>query len=272
MKKIIVLTMICALVFSMTAWGAAPETSPDNKEAAVEEAVAEDAEALSMDSADISPLGAIMFYAILEAAMDVDLEEKAAAGDDGFSEDGTVFSLLEDVLTEITEGTGEDGTEDEDTLSQLVYGLSTLGEEDEMSEEELDDLLGLMLLAIGAEEEETESEAVDLSSYSVIGYDIAAYVIAAVEANEVIAEAVEATDSTLFEILESFIDADANNADADALNARLADLEAELEKVADYIDTTEGPKHAALDLLGIVDTIADESIAYYYGHTYADAE
>ena len=203
MKRILVLALIGIMVFSMTAWGAEAETTE-----------ADSGMVLPMASVDISPMGLIMFDAIIEAAMGVDLEAKAAAAIDGFSEDGTVFSLLEDVLTEISEKIGEDGMEDEEALSQLIYGLSSLGEEDEISEAELDDLLGLMLLAIEAENVEIDPEDVDLSSYSVIGYDITVLLIEAVKDNKVIAEAVEATDSSLFEILDSFIDDDVENADA----------------------------------------------------------
>ena len=239
----------------------------------VEDADAADDGEDQADDTSVDPerfqAGAIIFDAILEAAMDVDLEGKQSVGTE-FPEDGHVLSLLEDVMTEISEIRSEEDLGDEETLSQALYGLTSLGEDDEISEEELDDLLGLMLLAGETKSAEMESEEVDIPSYFMVVGDFADFVVKTVEDNEVIAEAVGATDSSLFEILESFTDE--NKETVDDRDALFEELEVELEKVTDHINTMEGPKQAALDLLDLVHTIADELHAFYYGHTHEIAE
>ena len=258
-KKIIVLTMLCALVFSLTAWGAASETSSEN-----EQDTAAFTESAGTEQIETHALSTAIISAIIEAVENVDMEAKEAVIGDEFSEDGTVFSLLEDVLTDINDKRGEAEKEVSESLTQSLGILASLGEDEEMTEEDLDTLLGLMLLDLIAEEEESDEDAL-LTDLAAAEFFIN-LILDTAESNEVIAEAVEATDSSLFEILEQTLAALEKYADEDGTMYVVSEtednyfdeFEAELNKVGDYINTMEDPKQSAFDLLVLIRVIADE--------------
>lgn len=250
----------------------------------VEEIDAADAETTEGEAVeelvDLHELIDLMLNEIVETAINVDLEAKEAVTGDEFSEEGTVFTLLEDVLNEIFSGRSDLGLEDSESLTEGIADLEALGEEDTLSEEELDDLLGLILLSIIAEAEENESEESSNPEDLIKANTFAIFVYETAKANEVIAEAVEATDSSLFEILDNnanelkpYVNEDGTmNVVTDISEESFEAFEEELAKVEEYINGMEGPKQAALDLLDLVHSIQDDIHNTVHGHTHEEVE
>ena len=89
--------------------------SADGESADAESADAESADAETIEGEadaelfDLHELIDLMLNEIVETAINVDLEAKEAVTGDEFSEEGTVFTLLEDVLNEIFSGRSDLG-------------------------------------------------------------------------------------------------------------------------------------------------------------------
>ena len=243
------------------------ETTESNATEDVE-SVAESTESTTAeetDEVDFRALVEKMVAEIEKAAAEVDLEKKEETLGKDFSEDGTVFSILENIVKDIEEKKTAEGKDLGDDLTQVLDALANLGETDEA---ELD-----ALLEEGVVEEDAEAEAEEESTPDdgTIANLVAGFVFEAAKENEQIAEAVKATGSNLFEIL---MGDESEEAEADLLDLLaeepFEDFETELAKVTDYINEQEGPKQAALDLLNLVHTIVDDVHQALHEHTYRE--
>ena len=226
----------------------------------------ESAGAEETDEVDFRTLVETMVAEIEKAAAEVDLEKKEESLGKDFSEDGTVFSILENIMKDIEEKRTAEGKDLGDDVTQILDALANLGETDETA---LDALLEEGIDGTDSEEAADDAEE-DPMAESIIANLVAGFVFEAARENEQIAEAVEATGSNLFEILMG--DETEEEADADLLDLvaeePFEDFETELAKVTDYINEQEGPKQASLDLLNLVHEIVDDIHQSLHGHTH----
>ena len=226
----------------------------------------ESAAAEETDEVDFRALVETMVAEIEKAVAEVDLEKKEETLGKDFSEDGTVFSILENIMKDIEEKRTAEGKDLGDDVTQILDALANLGETDETA---LDALLEEGIDGTDSEEAADDAEE-DPMAESIIANLVAGFVFEAARENEQIAEAVEATGSNLFEILMG--DETKEEADADLLDLvaeePFEDFETELAKVTDYINEQEGPKQASLDLLNLVHEIVDEIHQSLHGHTH----
>ena len=226
----------------------------------------ESAAAEETDEVDFRALVETMVAEIEKAVDEVDLEKKEETLGKDFSEDGTVFSILENIMKDIEEKRTAEGKDLGDDVTQILDALANLGETDETA---LDALLEEGIDGTDSEEAADDAEE-DPMAESIIANLVAGFVFEAARENEQIAEAVEATGSNLFEILMG--DETEEEADADLLDLvaeePFEDFETELAKVTDYINEQEGPKQASLDLLNLVHEIVDEIHQSLHGHTH----
>ena len=217
----------------------------------------ESAAAEETDEVDFRALVETMVAEIEKAVAEVDLEKKEETLGKDFSEDGTVFSILENIMKDIEEKRTAEGKDLGDDVTQILDALANLGETDETA---LDALLEEGIDGTDSEEAADDAEEDPMAES----------IIATARENEQIAEAVEATGSNLFEILMG--DETEEEADADLLDLvaeePFEDFETELAKVTDYINEQEGPKQASLDLLNLVHEIVDEIHQSLHGHTH----
>ena len=226
----------------------------------------ESAAAEETDEVDFRALVETMVAEIEKAVAEVDLEKKEETLGKDFSEDGTVFSILENIVKDIEEKRTAEGKDLGDDVTQILDALANLGETDETA---LDALLEEGIDGTDSEEAADDAEE-DPMAESIIANLVAGFVFEAARENEQIAEAVEATGSNLFEILMG--DETEEEADADLLDLvaeePFEDFETELAKVTDYINEQEGPKQASLDLLNLVHEIVDDIHQSLHGHTH----
>lgn len=240
------------------------------------ESAAEEAES-DAEEVDFRELVKAYMTEIGEAVANVDLAEKIALTGDEFSEEGTVFTLFEDILTDIVERMNADGIETDNIIGQAIEAISSLGE---MEEAELDGTVEEALQSIlGSEEGETPEEgtgALDIE----ISNAIVTFVVETAKANKMIANAVKETGSKLFESLADIskqlqpVVNDDGTMDVmdDGSEEPFEKFEAELAKVTDYIRNQDGNKHAALDVLELLHNIVDEFHSTVHGHVHEDME
>jgi guanyl-specific ribonuclease Sa len=242
--------------------------------AATESTSAEEAE---NDSADFRALAETILTKIGEAVEAVDLEEKEEALGKEFSEDGTVFSIFENILSDIDERMSAEGKEDEGFLKEA---LDALGSIEEIDEKELDGILESVLLELISDEVEEDLEEESLPEDIDIANAAASFVFEAAKENELIAEAVEATGSELFDMLSTSSEKLEEAADDGVEMVNVEEIaeepfekfEEELAKVTDYINEQDGPKQAALDIVNLVHDVVDEIHFAVHGHTHEALE
>jgi hypothetical protein len=259
-KKSLAIMLVGSMLVSSAPAVMAAESEATSSVTSAVESVAENTESTATEEGDDVDFGALvdtMISEIEKAAAEVDLEKKEEVLGKEFSEDGTVFSIIENILNDIQERFTADGTEVGDALTQAIEAFSNLSEADEAK---LDILLE-DVFGTDSDEVEDESQDFDLE----IANAIADFVFEAAKENEQIAEAVEATGSKLFELLS---DSDEEEISIVELLSEepFEDFEEELAKVTDHINEQEGPKQAALDLLNLVHEIVDNIHSALHGH------
>ena len=249
------------------------ESVAEEAESVAEEAesVAEEAESAA-EEVDFRELVKAYMTEIGEAVANVDLAEKIALTGDEFSEEGTVFTLFEDILTDIVERLNADGVENDSIIDQALEAISSLGE---MDESELDGTVAEALQSILGNEE-GEGSGLDLD----ISNAIVTFVVETAKANKMVANAVKETGAKLFESLTDIskqiqpVVNDDGTMDVvdDGSEESFEKFEAELEKVMDYVRQQDGNKHAALDILELLHNIVDEFHYTVHGHAHEDME
>ena len=235
------------------------------------ESAAEEAES-DAEEVDFRELVKAYMTEIGEAVANVDLAEKIALTGDEFSEEGTVFTLFEDILTDIVERLNADGAENDSIIDQALEAISSLGE---MDESELDGTVAEALQSILGNEE-GEGTGLDLD----ISNTIVTFVVETAKANKMVANAVKETGAKLFESLTDIskqiqpVVNDDGTMDVidDGSEEPFEKFEAELEKVMDYVRQQDGNKHAALDILELLHNIVDEFHYTVHGHAHEDME
>ena len=267
-KKSLAIMLVGSMLVSAAPIMAA-ESEATSSVTSVAESVAESTEsgaAEETEEVDFRALVEKMMAEIEKAVAEVDLKKKEETLGKDFSEDGTVFAILENIVKDIEEKRTAEGKDLGDDLTQILGVLANLGETDEA---ELDALLEEGIVKVDSEEAADDAEE-DSEAEGIIANLVAGFVFEAAKENEQIAEAVEATDSNLFEILLG--DESEEEEDADLLDLiaeePFEDFETELTKVTDYINEQEGPKQAALDLLDLVHVIVDEVHQALHGHAH----
>lgn len=243
------------------------------------ESIASVAEDVSDNLVDFYYLVEAIVTAVEEEAAKVDLAKMEEALGTEFSEDGTVFTILEAILNDVDSRIKESGMDEEESLNQALEALASLGEV-EVDEEELDAMINDAILGIIAGAVDRKLDEHTKPNDAEIANTVASFVFDALEENELVVEAVEATDSSLFEMLENSSKELEAYVNEDGTMEVLEDIpeepfenfEAEVEKVMDYINEQEGPKQAALDLLELVDKVVDEIHLSLHGHTYEELE
>ena len=268
-KKSLAIMLVGSMLVSAAPIMAA-ESEATSSVTSVAESVAESTEsgaAEETEEVDFRALVEKMIAEIEKAVAEVDLKKKEETLGKDFSEDGTVFAILENIVKDIEEKRTAEGKDTGDNLTQVLEALTNLGETDEA---ELDALLEEGIVETDSEEAADDAEEEDPMAESIIANLVAGFVFEAAKENEQIAEAVEATGSNLFEILMG--DETEEEADADLLDLvaeePFEDFETELAKVTDYINEQEGPKQASLDLLNLVHEIVDDIHQSLHGHTH----
>ena len=260
-KKSLAIMLVGTMLFSSASAVMAAESEATSSVTSAVESVAETESQTteSTDDVDFRALVEKMMTEIEKAAAEVDLGKKEEVLGKEFSEDGTVFSIIENILNDIQEKRTAEGKDLGDVVTEALEAFANLDETDEAT---LDALLEEGIFGAGPEESEAEEESGE--DVGVVAGLIAGFVFEAAKDNEQIAEAVEATDSKLFEML-STEDEDVSIIDLIS-EEPFEEFEAELTKVTDYINEQEGPKQAALDLLNLVHEIVDEIHVAVHGH------
>ena len=260
-KKSLAIMLVGTMLFSSASAVMAAESEATSSVTSAVESVAETESQTteSTDDVDFRALVEKMSTEIEKAAAEVDLGKKEEVLGKEFSEDGTVFSIIENILNDIQEKRTAEGKDLGDVVTEALEAFANLDETDEAT---LDALFEEGIFGAGPEESEAEEESGE--DAGVVAGLIAGFVFEAAKDNEQIAEAVEATDSKLFEIL-STEDEDVSIIDLIS-EEPFEEFEAELTKVTDYINEQEGPKQSALDLLNLVHEIVDEIHVAVHGH------
>lgn len=212
------------------------------------------------------------------AVIRVDMSDpkgKTNAGPDAFK--GTVFAVLETVLTEISEVLAAEEKAEAEDVKKVVDLLSSVKTAENVDETELEVMSSMAVLAImnGAKERAEKEEKDPASKVSVVNSLVKA-VFEAAQENEVLADAVKATDSRLFDMLlqtNSRIREYVENAGSvDTVNAEVngepyANFEAEVQKVEEYLKGLEGPKQSALDMLNLLHAVMEDIYMAIDGHS-----
>ena len=272
-KKLVAALLAGSMVLSSSAIVMAGE--PETESGADSVTASTESEAQDADRVDFRGLVETMISEIEEAVTKVDLKEKAALLGDKFSEDGTVFAVAEDVLSDIVKSVKESGGEVDASVEEALEALTSIEDTDESK---LDELINVVLLGLISDKLDDELEEGSKPADVDIAIAIADFVFENVKENEEIAEAVEKTGSALFDMLDN----SSEELDAFLVDDQTADgaievpewpferFEEELAKVTDYINEQDGPKQAALDLLDLVHKIVDEIHYCVHGHTSED--
>ena len=282
-KKVLAILLTASMVMSAPMAVMAGEADSTASGQEVESAAAAEDDAQTTESAaeetesaaeevDFRELVKAYMTEIGEAVANVDLAEKIALTGDEFSEEGTVFTLFEDILTDIVERLNADGAENDSIIDQALEAISSLGE---MDESELDGTVAEALQSILGNEE-GEGTGLDLD----ISNAIVTFVVETAKANKMVANAVKETGAKLFESLTDIskqiqpVVNDDGTMDVvdDGSEESFEKFEAELEKVMDYIRQQDGNKHAALDILELLHNIVDEFHYTVHGHAHEDME
>ena len=262
-KKSLAIMLVGTMLFSSASAVMAAESEATSSVTSAVESVAE-TESQTTESTDDVDFGALvdtMISEIEKAAAEVDLGKKEEVLGKEFSEDGTVFSIIENILNDIQEKRTAEGKDLGDVMTEALEAFANLDETDEAT---LDALFEEGIIGTGSDEAENDTEEESELNDGVIAGLVAGFVFEAAKENEQIAEAVEATDSKLFEML-STEDEDVSIIDLIS-EEPFEEFEAELTKVTDYINEQEGPKQSALDLLNLVHEIVDEIHVAVHGH------
>ena len=268
MKKLIALFLCLCLLSGLVPVMAETATEAPTAEAPTAEAPTE------TEKVDMNNLIDKLLNDVVNAAVRVDVEEANKAGATPESSKGNVFTVLNKVLSDIAEAMAKEGKQNEglNKLLSIVNDPETLKSADE---KELEILSSLALLAILANEEEkaaTWTEEDDAKAIT-IASGLLKTVYEACKENE----AVKATDSKLFEMLEEnnrqikeyvekngYLEVIHLEADEKAYE----EFEAEIKKLEDYLNGIEGKKQSALDLLSLLHAVLDDIHEAIDGHTH----
>ena len=215
------------------------------------------------------------------AVVRVDLEDMRANSTVTPGANGSVFTVLKAVLTDAAEALAKQGKENED-LNKLLALINDPEKAKTTEEKEFELLSALAILGLKAEVEDAAAEvAVDTTVTMAVANNLLKTVVEACKANEALAAAVKATDSRLFEMLEEnnkhikeYVE---KNGVLDVVMVEVdeksyEEFEAEIKKLEDYLNGTEGQKQSALDLLNLLHAVMDDVHEAIDGHAHDAAK
>jgi len=217
---------------------------------------------------------------IVTAVISVDMTEAQAKAKDADSYKGSVFGAMEKVFAKIIEVMEQDGKEESKDMKKVMELLSAAKEQGNVDEDEFDLVSAMMLVAITASvTDRTQAEDVDIAEKLTIVGKMVQAVYESAQENEVLTDAVKATDSKLFEMfakantfvmkyLEQAGNAPAENPEVD--EKAFERFEDEALKLEEYIKSREGRKQSALDILNLLHDVIDEIHKAIDGHSHID--
>ena len=265
MKKLIALLLTLCMMAGVlpalaeTTPAAAPETAP----------------------LDLGKLSDKILETIINSVINVSLADaQANPSEDPDAYKGTVFAAMEKVLTRIMEVMVKDESEEAEDLKKVVELLAAAREGGEVDEQELDTVSALVLAAIlAAAQEKAQTGEVDVAMKVSVVNDMVMTVFETAQENALLAEAVKATESRLFSMLQmtnsrimDYVEktGEVNTVYADVDEAPFERFEAEVRKVEEYINGTNVRKQGALDILNLLHAVMDEIHTAIDGHSHAD--
>ena len=279
MKKLIALILsLCMLMSVLSAMAEtaaeAPAAEPTTETAA--EAPAE------TEKVDMNRLINLILADIHNAVVRVDLEDmRANSTATADSSNGSVFTVMKTVLTEVAEALAKEGKENED-LNKLLALINDPETAKNTEEKEFQILSALAVLGLKAEAEDAAAEvAADTAMTITVTNNLLKTILEACKANEALTAAIKATDSKLFEMLEEnnkqikeYVE---KNGALDVVTIEVDEtsyenFEAEIAKLEDYLKGTEGQKQSALDLLTLLHAVMDDIHEAIDGHAHDAAK
>lgn len=223
-----------------------------------------------------------LLFDIQSAVVRVDMEDlKARSTATPGASDGNVFAVLKKVLTDAAEAMDKEGKkiEDMDKLLAYIEDPEITKNADEKEYELLSSLAILAMIENAKEDTAAQEAAEDLMTVA-IANNILKRVFAACKENEALNAAVKATGSKLFEMLDksnTYIKehmekvGEVEVVTIEVNEKPYEDFEAEIKKLEDYLNASEGQKQSALDLLSLLHTVIDDVHEAIDGHSHEQA-
>ena len=223
-----------------------------------------------------------LLFDIQSAVVRVDMEDlKARSTATPGASDGNVFAVLKKVLTDAAEAMDKEGKkiEDMDKLLAYIEDPEITKNADEKEYELLSSLAILAMIENAKEDAAAQEAAEDLMTVA-IANNILKRVFAACKENEALNAAVKATGSKLFEMLDksnTYIKEHVEKVgEVEVVTIEVdekpyEDFEAEIKKLEDYLNASEGQKQSALDLLSLLHTVIDDVHEAIDGHSHGEA-
>ncbi len=200
-----------------------------------------------------------LLFDIQSAVVRVDMEDlKARSTATPGASDGNVFAVLKKVLTDAAEAMDKEGKkiEDMDKLLAYIEDPEITKNADEKEYELLSSLAILAMIENAKEDAAAQEAAEDLMTVA-IANNILKRVFAACKENEALNAAIKATE---VEVVTIEVD-----------EKPYEDFEAEIKKLEDYLNASEGQKQSALDLLSLLHTVIDDVHEAIDGHSHEQA-
>ncbi len=223
-----------------------------------------------------------LLFDIQSAVVRVDMEDlKARSTATPGASDGNVFAVLKKVLTDAAEAMDKEGKkiEDMDKLLAYIEDPEITKNADEKEYELLSSLAILAMIENAKEDAAAQEAAEDLMTVA-IANNILKRIFAACKENEALNAAVKATGSKLFEMLDksnTYIKEHVEKVgEVEVVTIEVdekpyEDFEAEIKKLEDYLNASEGQKQSALDLLSLLHTVIDDVHEAIDGHSHEQA-
>ena len=223
-----------------------------------------------------------LLFDIQSAVVRVDMEDlKARSTATPGASDGNVFAVLKKVLTDAAEAMDKEGKkiEDMDKLLAYIEDPEITKNADEKEYELLSSLAILAMIENAKEDAAAQEAAEDLMTVA-IANNILKRVFAACKENEALNAAIKATGSKLFEMLDksnTYIKEHVEKVgEVEVVTIEVdekpyEDFEAEIKKLEDYLNASEGQKQSALDLLSLLHTVIDDVHEAIDGHSHEQA-
>ena len=223
-----------------------------------------------------------LLFDIQSAVVRVDMEDlKARSTATPGASDGNVFAVLKKVLTDAAEAMDKEGKkiEDMDKLLAYIEDPEITKNADEKEYELLSSLAILAMIENAKEDAAAQEAAEDLMTVA-IANNILKRVFAACKENEALNAAIKATGSKLFEMLDksnTYIKEHVEKVgEVEVVTIEVdekpyEDFEAEIKKLEDYLNASEGQKQSALDLLSLLYTVIDDVHEAIDGHSHEQA-
>ena len=213
------------------------------------------------------------------AVLKIDLDNVKANAKENFNTNGGVYAVLEKIIKYIQDDAAVEKKETDEALAKILEMIDKLDQAD-VTEEEAETVFALLLTGLAAAEEEAAvAAATDLESDFRRASNIMKAAYDTMMENEMITDAVKATESRLPEMLQETNNRLNKHLEKtgtlhlvkDADEAPFVAFEAELAKVRDHLQALESPaRNKALGLLDLLHEFVDDVHETLDGHTHED--